>query len=101
MNLERYIFRPDPDLADTEFDWLDDAVDDEPLPPLHLTATQQATLAASVRAEVRELGCDNTLRAARRWTTNAGLNWQRLQAALEGRGAFCDCELVLNADLAT
>lgn len=72
---------------------------EEPAVPLRLSASQEAALAAAIEAGVQARGCDNTLRAAREWAAAAGLDWDELRAGLEGRGGFCDCEVLLNVGL--
>lgn len=95
-----------PDLCD-EYDiardeaLVRDGDDLGPPPPLPLNPAQQAALAAAIDDGLREHGCDNTLRAAQSWTTQAGLDWDAVHAGLQGRGGFCDCEVLLNAGLAT
>lgn len=79
----------------------DDDDDLGPPPPLPLSPAQQAALATAIDDGLREHGCDNTLRAAQSWATQAGLDWNAVQAGLQGRGGFCDCEVLLNVRLAT
>lgn len=79
----------------------DDDPDDLPPPPLTLSPRQQAALAAAIEAGLHENGCDNTLRAAQRWVDQAGLDWSTVAAALQGRGGYCDCEVLLNVELVT
>ncbi|MPZ67677.1 MAG: DUF2695 domain-containing protein [Pseudonocardiaceae bacterium] len=79
--------------------WEDD--DDPPAPPLQLSPTQQAALASAITEGVQERGCDNTLRAAEAWVTSAGLDWGAVQAGLQGRGGYCDCEVLFNVGLTT
>ncbi len=105
MNNETSRFLPrrltDPD---GWYDYDDALWDDDdlgPVPPLPLSPAQQAALAAAIDDGLREHGCDNTLRAAQSWTTQAGLDWTAVHAGLEGRGGFCDCEVLLNVGLAT
>jgi len=51
----------------------------------------------AVEAGLRERGCDNTLRAARKWAASAaGVAWPGLRAELEGNGGYCDCEILFN-----
>lgn len=78
-------------------DWDDE--DDAPA-PLRLAPAEAVALAAAVEASLRQRGCDNTLRAAQDWSVGAGLDWPPLRAGLEGRGGFCDCEVLLNVGLA-
>lgn len=40
--------------------------------------------------------CDNSLTHTRRWARREGLSVRAVVAAVEGRGGFCDCEVVLN-----
>ena len=49
-----------------------------------------------VDAHVRRDGCDHTHRFASQWCRVTGIDWDDLLDALEQRGAYCDCELVLN-----
>jgi len=90
--------------------WRDDDEDDVrwdeeddlgPAPPLNLSRPQRVELAAAITAALQQRGCDNTLRAAQSWTAGAGLDWSAVQAGLQGRGGYCDCEVLLNVDLAT
>lgn len=85
-----------------EYDDVRGEDDDDGLlaPPLPLSPTQQAALASAVTEGVQERGCDNTLRAAEAWTTSAGLDWGAVQAGLQGRGGYCDCEVLFNVGLA-
>jgi Protein of unknown function (DUF2695) len=41
-------------------------------------------------------GCDTTLRWARRWRDERMPRARGLERGLEGRGGFCDCEILLN-----
>jgi hypothetical protein len=71
----------------------DDLVDLEPdRPELALPPEQQAALAAAVQQ--RRRSCDGTLRAAREWAQQAGVDWPRLRRELEDNGGYCDCEVV-------
>jgi hypothetical protein len=78
--------------------WTDDCWDDErPFGPnLGLDGVQQRALAAAIDAGLREHGCDNTLRAARRWAGEAGVRRPALRDRLRRGGGYCDCEVVLN-----
>jgi Protein of unknown function (DUF2695) len=73
--------------------WADER---EAAPVLSLAATQRAELAMAVQAGLLRDGCDNTLRAARRWAAAAGLRWPPLREELEGNGGYCDCEVIMN-----
>ena len=75
---------------------LDDDYDEVPPAPLPLDAAQHASLGRAVGEGLRAQGCDNTLRAARAWARRERVRWTVLRAALEDRGGFCDCEVVMN-----
>ena len=45
---------------------------------------------------MREHGCDNTSRATKAWARREEVPWAWLRDALEERGGFCDCEVLLN-----
>lgn len=80
--------------ADDELD-----LDDEPYPPrvpLGLDPGQQVALARAVDAGLRTHGCDSTLRIARAWARDAGLEWRSLRRRLQASGGYCDCEIVFN-----
>ena len=49
-----------------------------------------------VDRHVRRDGCDHTHRFASQWSREHNIDWDDLLDALEQRGAFCDCEVVLN-----
>ncbi|MFD1531929.1 DUF2695 domain-containing protein [Pseudonocardia aurantiaca] len=80
---------------DQEFDDWDDDMPPR-APALALTAEQQSALAAAVARGLDKQACDNTLRAARQWAVDGGVDWPSLQAQLEGNGGYCDCEVLLN-----
>lgn len=93
--------RPGPSSWDDERAWDDDdrAWDDglpDQAPPLALPLDQRQALAAAIDEGLRQRGCDNTLRAARKWAAGAGVSWRWLRARLEDNGGYCDCEVVLN-----
>jgi len=96
-NDTRFPSRPDSDLWDGDprdgDPWEDER---EVAPVLELDAVQRTELAAAVQAGLCRDGCDNTLRAAQRWATGAGLRWAPLQEQLAGNGGFCDCEVLVN-----
>jgi len=82
-----------------EYDEYDDPYDDDtqvPSSPLPLPPAQAAALAQAVDAGLRNHGCDNTLRAAQAWARREKVRWAWLRDALELRGGFCDCEVLLN-----
>ena len=80
-----------------EDEYLSDEYDDEPPPaPLALEPGQRASLARAIDAGLRERGCDTTLRAAQAWARREKVPWEPLRGALEDRGGFCDCEVVMN-----
>lgn len=81
---------PWPD-RDDEFD-----LDDDPYEPLTLTPPQQAALVAELDRALRADGCDNTLRAARRWAEAVPVPWPRLCRELQANGGYCDCEVLFN-----
>jgi Protein of unknown function (DUF2695) len=79
----------------------DDPYDDDyytrvPRAPLPLEPEQRTSLAQAIDAGLRDRGCDNTLRAAQAWARREKVRWGWLREALEERGGFCDCEVVLN-----
>ena len=78
------------------FEELDDAYDEVPLAPLALPPGQVAALVAAIERGLRERGCDTTLRAAQAWAVREEISWPSLRTALEDRGGFCDCEVLLN-----
>ena len=43
-------------------------------------------------------GCDHTLRRTREWADAEGRTWEPLEAGLQDGAAFCDCEVLANAD---
>jgi hypothetical protein len=45
---------------------------------------------------VRRDGCDHSHRFTSQWSQEHLINWDDLLVALKQRGAFCDCEVVLN-----
>ena len=49
-----------------------------------------------VDAHVRRGGCDHTHRFVSLWCREHNIVWDDLLDAIEKRGAFCDCEVVLN-----
>ena len=49
-----------------------------------------------VDAHVRRDGCDHTHRFVSQWCREHNIVWDDLLDAIENRGAFCDCEVVLN-----
>lgn len=49
-----------------------------------------------VDAHVGRDGCDHTHRFVSQWCQEHNIVWDDLLDALEQRGAFCDCEVVLN-----
>ncbi len=51
-----------------------------------------------VDRNVRERGCDHSHRFSAAWATARSIDWDDLLDALESRGAFCDCEVVMNLD---
>ncbi len=42
--------------------------------------------------------CDGSLLFATRWAEDHGVNVNLLQQALESRGGYCDCEVLLNVE---
>lgn len=83
---------PDPD---DELDLFDDD-SYEPRVLVTLTAAQQADLVATLQRALRADGCDNTLRAARRWAGASDVPWARLRREVEQNGGYCDCEILFN-----
>jgi hypothetical protein len=83
--------------SDTD-DGFDDSWDDHDMraPALTLSAEQQSSLAEAVCRSLDERGCDHTLRAARQWALDAGVDWPSLQTQLEDNGGYCDCEVLRN-----
>ncbi len=55
-------------------------------------------LVKHVEERVAEEGCDHTLRFAEEWAAEHGHEWRRLRDTLGAAGAYCDCEVLLNAD---
>ena len=79
----------------------DDPYDDDhdtevPRAPLSLAPAPTAALTRAHGGGRRDHGCDNTLRAARAWARREKVRWGWLRGALEERGGFCDCEVLLN-----
>ena len=79
----------------------DDPYDDDyytqvPRAPLPLKAVQMAGLSRAIHTALEERGCDNTLRAAEVWARYEKVPWEGLRNALEDRGGFCDCEVLMN-----
>ena len=70
--------------------------DDVPRTPLALRPEKRAALAEAINDGLRERGCDNTLRVASAWARRERVPWPGLRAALEERGGFCDCEVLMN-----
>lgn len=94
-------------LFDDFLDELDDDLwrDDDPAEetarlPLNLDVAGQADLGRAVEQGVAAHGCDNTLRAAQAWAEARGFDWRSLRAALESHHGYCDCEVLLNVELA-
>jgi uncharacterized protein DUF2695 len=80
-----------------EDEYLSDEYDDEePSTPLALQPAQRFSLARAIDAGLREHGCDGTLRAAQAWARREKVPWESLRDALDDRGGFCDCEVVMN-----
>ena len=67
-----------------------------PRAPLLLEPAQAASLARAIDDGLRDHGCDNTPRAAQAWARREKVRWGWLRSALEERGGFCDCEVLLN-----
>jgi hypothetical protein len=57
-----------------------------------------ADLVEYVDRNVRISGCDHAHRFSSAWAAERAVNWDDLLDALEGNGAFCDCEVVLNIE---
>ncbi|QDS97617.1 DUF2695 domain-containing protein [Adhaeretor mobilis] len=53
-------------------------------------------MVAFVDSHLRRDGCDHTHRFASQWSREHNIDWDDLLDAFEQRGAFCDCEVVLN-----
>jgi hypothetical protein len=73
-----------------------DPDDERPLAPLALESRERTALMEAIQAGLRERGCDNTLRAAKAWARREKVSWRWLRDALEERGGFCDCEVLMN-----
>jgi Protein of unknown function (DUF2695) len=91
---------PSPDDPDREYEGYDDLYDDDyytqvPRAPV-LEPAQTAGLSRAIHAALEERGCDNTLRAAQAWAQREKVRWGSLRNALEDRGGFCDCEVLMN-----
>jgi Protein of unknown function (DUF2695) len=63
-----------------------------------LETDKVADLIRFVDQHVRECGCDHTRRFSAEWASHSDVDWDDLQDALDGAGAFCDCEVVLNIE---
>jgi hypothetical protein len=63
-----------------------------------LDETTVAEMIGFVDRHVRHNGCDHTHRFTSQWSREKGVDWDDLLDALEQRGAFCDCEVVLNLE---
>ena len=82
------------DYDDELADW---GLDDElPRAPMALDPPQRRSLTQAIHAGLRDRGCDNTLRAAQAWAGQEKVRWGWLRDALEERGGFCDCEVLMN-----
>jgi hypothetical protein len=57
-----------------------------------------SNLVEYVDRNVRTSGCDHSHRFSATWAAEHAVNWDDLLDALEGNGAFCDCEVVLNVE---
>lgn len=93
--------RQDP-LAYAPFDepWSSAGLDD--LPPPTSTSVRVTDLRRLVEHLERLLSsqqCDNALTHTRRWARREGLSVGAVEAAVKGRGGYCDCEVVLNVAL--
>ena len=88
-------YRGDSDLYDEPYDELG-LDDDVPRIPLALDAPHRTSLARAVQAGLRDGGCDTTLRSAHAWAQRERVPWPVLRGALEERGGFCDCEVLMN-----
>jgi hypothetical protein len=86
-------FDEEHDLRDNGWGFDDDEI---PCAPLALDQVQEASLTQAIQAGLREHGCDNTPRAAEAWARREKVRWGWLRNALEERGGFCDCEVLLN-----
>lgn len=53
-------------------------------------------LGCYVQRMVTAYGCDNTLRWVEKWQRAMPQSTRRLRTRLRSRGAFCDCEVILN-----
>lgn len=54
-------------------------------------------LACFIERMVEEFGCNSTLRWATAWRDERAPRATRLEDRLQRRGAFCDCEVTINA----
>ena len=71
--------------------------DDAPRPaPLPLEPAQCESLRQAITTGVESSGCDNTLVEAQLWARRERVPWPWLREALEERGGFCDCEVLMN-----
>ena len=86
------------DIDDAIAHGLSDDDYDTPVPraPLPLGSAEAASLARAIDDGLRDHGCDNTPRAAQAWARREKVRWGWLRGALEERGGFCDCEMLLN-----
>lgn len=53
-------------------------------------------LSCYVQRMVTLHGCDNTLRWVEKWQRATPRSTRRLRTQLRSRGAYCDCEAILN-----
>lgn len=58
--------------------------------------TRGECLTCYLQRALRDFGCDNTLRWAKRWRDAEVPGASRLEHQLEEAGGFCDCEVLLN-----
>lgn len=84
------------DCFDDDDDWFDDPGPQRPHGSPVLDSASDEALARAIAEGMREHGCDNTSRAAKAWARREQVPWAWLRDALEERGGFCDCEVLLN-----
>jgi len=63
---------------------------------LALSEETVAKMIDFVDRNVRREGCDHTHRFTYQWVQENSINWDDILDTFEQRGAFCDCEVVLN-----
>lgn len=65
--------------------------------PFPMPEAELEALFGAVNAGVAAAGCDHSLRFTRAWLGNGDHDTDSVVAWLEGRGGYCDCEVLMNA----